>query len=146
MYCDQCGMRVEDHDRTCPSCGREFPDAARAGLVQRLERLGLLWCAMANLQIVTLALAFRFTSGLAPYSTAVIQIVAAILVSVGVASFAVGVGLHGRRSWARPVALVLAFLAALEFPVGTALGIYTVTLLLPRSVALQYRRLATLGA
>src|SRR5690348_14834146 len=40
-------------------------------------------------------------------------------------------GLFERRPWARILALVLGILALLRFPFGTALGIYTLWVLLP---------------
>ena len=39
-------------------------------------------------------------------------------------------GLHERASWARIVAIVLSFLSLFAFPFGTALGIWTLVVLL----------------
>lgn len=51
-------------------------------------------------------------------------------------------GLLERRPWARILALVLGFLALLRFPFGTALGIYTLWVLLPEPAGQEYQRLA----
>jgi hypothetical protein len=51
-------------------------------------------------------------------------------------------GLFDRRPWARILALVLGFLAILSFPFGTALGIYTLWVLLPGPAGQEYDRLA----
>lgn len=51
-------------------------------------------------------------------------------------------GLFERRSWARILALVLAFFALLRFPFGTALGIYTLWVLLPGAAGQEYERMA----
>ena len=51
-------------------------------------------------------------------------------------------GLFERRSWARILALVLGFLALLHFPFGTALGIYTLWVLLPGPAGQEYEQLA----
>jgi zinc-ribbon domain len=51
-------------------------------------------------------------------------------------------GLFERRPWARILALVLGFLALLRFPFGTALGIYTLWVLLPGLAAQEYHTLA----
>jgi len=40
-----------------------------------------------------------------------------------------GIFLMRKREWARVFTLVLAFLALLNFPLGTALGIYTIVIL-----------------
>jgi zinc-ribbon domain len=52
-------------------------------------------------------------------------------------------GLFERRPWARILVLVLGFLALIRFPFGTALGIYTLWVLLPGYAAQEYERLAT---
>lgn len=51
-------------------------------------------------------------------------------------------GLFERRPWARVLSLVLGFLALLSFPFGTALGIYTLWVLLPSPAGQEYDRLA----
>jgi hypothetical protein len=48
-----------------------------------------------------------------------------------------GVGLYRRRSWARPLALVLGFLLLWAVPIGTAIGIYTIWVLI-QPEATQY--------
>ena len=51
--------------------------------------------------------------------------------------------LFERRPWARILALILGFLALISFPFGTALGIYTLWVLLPTPAAQEYERLAS---
>lgn len=51
-------------------------------------------------------------------------------------------GLFERRPWARILALVLGFLSLLSFPFGTALGIYTLWVLLPGAAGQEYERMA----
>lgn len=50
-------------------------------------------------------------------------------------------GLFERQPWARVLGLVLGFLALLRFPLGTALGIYTLWVLLPEESSREYDRL-----
>jgi hypothetical protein len=50
--------------------------------------------------------------------------------------------LRQRESWARIVALILGVVALVHFPIGTALGIYTLWVLLPNDVAMEYARTA----
>jgi hypothetical protein len=45
-----------------------------------------------------------------------------------------------RRPWARSLAIVLAVIALLHPPFGTALGIYTLWVLLPTESEDEYRR------
>jgi hypothetical protein len=51
-------------------------------------------------------------------------------------------GLFERERWARMLGLVLGFLALVRFPLGTALGIYTLWVLLPEESGREYERLA----
>ena len=48
--------------------------------------------------------------------------------------FFAGWGLLQREAWARTVALVVGFVALLNVPLGTALGIYTLWVLLPVAI------------
>ena len=49
-----------------------------------------------------------------------------------------GVGLLKRKSWARILALILGFLNLLNFPLGTALGVYTIWVLMQEESALYF--------
>ena len=56
--------------------------------------------------------------------------IAAFLVLLSVPGIVGGVWLLKRHSWARILVLVLAFLRLIDFPLGTALGIYTIYVLM----------------
>lgn len=55
-------------------------------------------------------------------------------------------GLFERQPWARTLGVVIGFLALLRFPLGTALGIYTLWVLLPEESSREYDRLSQAGA
>jgi hypothetical protein len=55
-------------------------------------------------------------------------------------------GLFERQPWARVLGVTLGFLALLRFPLGTALGIYTLWVLLPEESGGEYDRLTQPGA
>jgi len=59
-----------------------------------------------------------------------------------IAGFAAGWGLLQREPWARTLTLVLGFLELLHVPFGTALGIYTIWVLLSPQAEQEYRQLA----
>lgn len=59
--------------------------------------------------------------------------VGAFLAVLGVPGVVAGIALLRRAGWGRVVALVLAAIGLLSFPVGTALGAYTFWVLLQRS-------------
>jgi len=54
-----------------------------------------------------------------------------------------GVGLLKRQSWARILALVLAILGLINFPIGTAVGIYALWVLLQTDVSDHFLPLKT---
>jgi hypothetical protein len=68
-----------------------------------------------------------------------------VLAMFGVLHLVLAWGLLERESWARMLGLVLGFLALLRFPLGTALGIYTLWVLLPEESGREYDRLAQGG-
>jgi hypothetical protein len=51
-------------------------------------------------------------------------------------------GLYERQPWARVLAIVVACLALIRIPFGTALGIYTLWVLLPESSGREYDEMA----
>ena len=55
-------------------------------------------------------------------------------------------GLSERQPWARILGIVVGFLALIRFPFGTALGIYTLWVLLPDSSAREYDEMAGVRA
>src|SRR5215472_6107131 len=63
----------------------------------------------------------------------------------GLLHLALAWGLFERQSWARILGLVLGVLALLRFPLGTALGIYTLWVLAPELAAREYDQLSHSG-
>lgn len=51
-----------------------------------------------------------------------------------------GWGLMRRKSWSRMLVLVLGFLHLLSFPLGTALGVYTIWLLMQEEADTYFRK------
>jgi len=51
-------------------------------------------------------------------------------------------GLFDRTRWARAYTIVVSAIWMLDFPLGTALGIYTLWVLLPETSEAEYRQLA----
>lgn len=59
----------------------------------------------------------------------------------GVLHLVLAWGLFERAPWARMLGVVIGFLALLRFPLGTALGIYTLWVLLPEESGREYDQL-----
>lgn len=68
--------------------------------------------------------------------------IAVLLGIFGVIHLILAWGLYERRQWARPLGIVIGILALIRFPLGTALGIYTLWVLLPEMSAREYEQIA----
>lgn len=159
MYCQHCGTQTQEGSRFCPSCGRALVIAAvPAGdnrVAQHVRLLAILWMARAGLKILA-GLAVLFVGKLLlpvifslpdriPFPSFVPAIVSAsgwFILLLAIPSMAVGIGLYNRDAWARPLAIVMGFLSLLSPVVGTALGIYTLWVLLPTRADQEYQKLA----
>ncbi len=71
-----------------------------------------------------------------------IKVGGVLILAKAAAGFIAGWGLLKHQDWARTVALVVGFVALLSVPVGTALGIYTLWVLLPARSDEEYKALA----
>jgi ABC-type spermidine/putrescine transport system permease subunit II len=71
-----------------------------------------------------------------------LSFIGAMAILMAVTGFLAGFGLLERRPWARSLAIVLGVIALLHPPLGTALGIYTLWVLLPNESEQEYRRTA----
>lgn len=60
---------------------------------------------------------------------------ALFLVTVSVPGFLAGYGLLHRRPWSRVLAIVVGFLQLVNFPIGTAIGAYTIWILFDEQAA-----------
>ena len=84
---------------------------------------------------------FPFRWGFWPMSMGLASI-AVLFGAFGLVHLTLAWGLHERKTWARPLGLMVGFLALLRFPLGTALGIYTLWVLLPEPSAREYEQIA----
>jgi hypothetical protein len=116
--------------------------------------LGIFWIILSAIRLIPgvamVALGhMRFPLMLMPIPQNVRLFVAPFLGAIGlfisayaIAGVIAGWGLIAHRSWARLLAIVLGCISLIHFPVGTALGIYTLWVLLPEGAAAEYERLA----
>jgi len=159
MYCDQCGTQLQTGQQACPRCGKQV-----LGLVYRRNRVqehvrlvGILWMAYSAFSVIgglVLIIVARtlfggglqFSGGPPPEVTAwlrpLLTFVAGILLLKAAAGFIAGWGLLQREPWARVLTLIVGFVSLFNVPIGTALGIYTLWVLLPTQSDEEYQALA----
>ena len=158
MFCDKCGAEIEASHRFCNHCGREFGATGAIGFSRRgrvsdhIRLVGILWLALSACNAVAAVILYILSNTLfvhlpemsgQPSATAwlrpFIAAISVIIAAKALAGFFAGWGLLQREPWARLVTIVLAFLALFNIPFGTALGIYTLWVLLPEQSDLEYQ-------
>lgn len=156
MYCDRCGATLPEGAAFCPACGKNLgttaSPAARSRLARHLPVVSVLWMVVSAVWLIggiyVIAVGSLFLPMIVtawPFERLIPGLVSAVgvgLLLVGVVGVAAGWGLMQREPWARVVAIVLAFIALFHFALGTALGIYTLWVLLSSGAAEEYRRAA----
>jgi hypothetical protein len=155
MFCNRCGTETEAGFVVCPRCGRRMGDAAGGVVQSRLERhlrtLGTLWMAIGGLFLVPALGLMVFGQGLhfmlherEPWPgifQLLLYVAGGTLVILAAGGICVGMGLMQRRPWARVAAIVLAVLALFHPPLGTALGVYSLWVLLADEGGEEYQYL-----
>lgn len=161
MFCDGCGTTVQPGQAFCSRCGKQIvgPVTAtqqRPGRVQtHAQLLGILWLAISAFNTIAGVVLYVLANTLfahmhrlgAPEApTAFLRPLLCvvgifILVKAAVGFFA-GWGLLQREPWARILTLVLGFISLFHVPFGTAIGIYTLWVLLPAQSQVEYDAMA----
>lgn len=158
MFCDRCGTRLDDNQGFCPSCGKAVGPIAPAPVVTpapqgrvsgHIRLLGILWLASAAVHLIPgFFLLIFFHRGMIlppdvpPFVSGLMQVIGFSLLAGAVLGLMAGWGLLERQPWARMLAIVLGVLQLLNVPFGTALGIYTLWVLLPSDSEVEYTQLA----
>ncbi len=154
MYCDRCGTHARSDSAFCSNCGKPFHGVRPAPAVGRVAEhgrlLAIFWIALSALRLlpgilVTLIGAVGMhllPPEIPPFVHAVIPVVGGVLIAFGAIGIVAGWGLLTHQSWARMLAIVLGFLNLIHVPFGTALGIYTLWVLLPAESEQEYKATA----
>jgi hypothetical protein len=168
MFCDGCGTAVQAGQAFCSKCGKQIlgPVIALRPVQGRVQShthlLGILWLAMSALNavggVILLILGTTFFPHLHEFAgkdanqvptgflSALLTTLGVIVLAKAAAGFLTGRGLMQYESWARVVALILAFLSLFNIPFGTAIGVYTMWVLLPGNSQQEYDALAVAKA
>jgi hypothetical protein len=162
MFCDQCGMQLQSGQPRCGRCGKTvlgLIELRRSRVREHVRLVGILWLAYSALHVIAGVVliivaqtifsnsnAIHINSGPPPevsvWLRPLLTFFGWLILAKAAAGFIAGSGLLQRESWARVVALVMGFIALLNVPLGTALGIYTLWVLLPAQSDDEYQALA----
>jgi hypothetical protein len=167
MFCDRCGAPAQPDQRFCGRCGKEFAGGAvgfprRSRVAEHIRLLGILWLALSALNAVGGVVLFVIANALfahlhempgvppdvpAGFLHSLFGALGILVLVKAAAGFLAGWGLLQREPWARMLTIVLAFLALFHIPFGTALGIYSLWVLLPAESDAEYQKhVRTAGA
>ena len=156
MFCNRCGTPVQPDYNLCPKCGQSLVQVSRPLDTNRLERhlrtLGILWMIAGALFLIpaigllvvgnAVPLLLHGSAIAAMLGPVVMDLIGGTLFLLAAGGFLVGRGLIDRRPWARTTALILGVLALFHPPFGTALGIYTLWVLLSADADTHYQQMA----
>ena len=160
MFCDQCGAQLQAGQGYCVRCGKAItgPVEYREHRVrEHVKLLGILWMAYSAMHVVggvvvlLVAKLVVVRLGAIPHGPPpevmvwlppLVSAIGWLILAKAAVGFIAGWGLLQHEEWARVLALVIGFLALLSVQIGTALGIYTLWVLLPSQSEQEYKALA----
>ncbi len=157
MYCDRCGAQLQQGQHFCHACGRSFATQNPAPYTPRrvannVRALGIFWIVYSVLHLRPSAVLFSIPMGFhwghwhmdmeEMFAGALLSTLGGFVALASLLGVIAGWGLLDRRPWARMFAIVLGCLALINIPFGTALGIFTLYVLLSDSSEREYRELA----
>lgn len=168
-FCPQCGVPIAavppPPTAYPPAYPPPYPQmiATRQRVQRNLQMLGILWCVFGAYRILT-GLIGIFVLRVVTFHNfgtrgwewgghlhgpfgpewmgVLVPIIAMVSIVTAFLAFFVGFGLLRRQPWGRVLGIIVAILALLKFPIGTALGIYTLWVLAPAESAIEYESLA----
>lgn len=160
MYCNSCGANVAPGFRFCPMCNKPVEGVIavppRRRIANHLTLLGSLWIAYSLLAVFGAVVLFLLNRTLfaelqargqfgppGGFLRPLFAMLGMLVLCKGVLSFIAGIGLLTKQPWARILALVMGCISLLNIPFGTALGIYTIWVLLGENGEQEYRALSS---
>jgi len=160
MFCDQCGAQLQTGQSRCVRCGKAVVGPLPGGgnrVREHVKLVGILWMAYSAMHVVAGVVVLlvsklvvvrlgHIPNGPPPevmaWLPALVSVVGWLILAKAAAGIITGWGLLQHEDWGRVLALVMGFVALLSVPVGTALGIYTLWVLLPSQSEVEYKALA----
>src|SRR5256714_4095681 len=158
MFCNASGKELPPGQQFCGACGQPVGVAPVQNRVARhFQMLGILWLIYGSLELiggvvllVVSHVIFGHIARLANPNQAnpiptflqpLLSTLAVFVLAKAALCLAGAVGLLQRSTWARILVLVAAFISLINMPLGTALGIYTLWVLLADNGQRQYEAL-----
>lgn len=152
MFCDGCGTQVSGSATFCSKCGKSVgatPLMPREGRIAgHVRLLGIFWLALSALRLIPglflLALggARLFPPDVPPFVHAILPAIGMAFLILAAIGIVTGCGLLARQSWARMLAIIFGAFSLIDIPFGTAIGVYTLWVLLPAESEREYKTMS----
>ena len=161
MFCDGCGAAVPPGQTYCGRCGKQIVGTVtsmpqrRSRVQEHIHLVGILWLAISALNVIGGVAVYIVANtifapgnqtGAPGFLHPMLSAVAILILGKAALGFVGGWGLLQRESWARVLTLVLAFLSLFNIPFGTAVGVYTMWVMLPAESEREYESMAAARA
>jgi hypothetical protein len=110
--------------------------------------LGIFWLALSALRLIPglflLALggARLFPPDVPPFVHAILPAIGMAFLILAAIGIVTGCGLLARQSWARMLAIIFGAFSLIDIPFGTAIGVYTLWVLLPAESEREYKTMS----
>jgi len=158
MFCDSCGASLQPGQGYCTRCSKQVigPVVEGSGRVARhAHLLGILWIAYSAMSLIggVILMIVSHTifgplglpsmpGGPPMFIRPLLSAIAVVLLVKAAAGLAAGLGLLQRQDWGRILAIVLGAVSLINIPFGTAIGIYTLWVLVSPGADKEYEALA----
>ena len=163
LFCSKCGAQITPTQPVYAA----YPQPPMPMYVPRVHRhlqtLGILWCVYGVLRVASGLIGAFFLRAFTTHNFGddgwmfgrhwhgpitpmwmggLWPVILVATVCAAALALIAGYSLMTRRPWGRILAIIAAILALLKFPLGTALGIYTLWVLAPGASGLEYDAIA----
>ena len=162
MFCDSCGAQIQTGQSFCQRCGKAIVGGVQPGssrVARHAQLLGILWIAYSAFTGLVAFFLLVFFQHLLPiiiqsappqpggpppemifgFLRPFMHMISIVLLCKAAFGIAAGVGILQRADWARIMALVVGCVSLINAPFGTALGVYTLWVLLSPNAEAEFR-------
>lgn len=161
MFCDSCGAQIQAGQSFCQRCGKAIVGGTAPGsgrVARHAQMLGILWIAYSALLVIIALFMLVFFQHFLPaiiraeppsggpppevvlrFIGPMMHFIGVFLLAKAVAGIAAGIGILQRAGWSRMLAIVVACVSLLSVPFGTAIGVYTLWVLLSPNAEAEFR-------